>query len=492
VTPLLIRADASPRMGTGHVLRCLALAQAWQDEGCHAHFALAGAPPGVAERLASEGATVHRLGADAGSAVDAHEVGRLARELGAAWVVLDGYHFAADYQRALKEAGLRLLAVDDFGSAAGGPADVLLNQNLYADEALYRGRARDALLLLGPRYALLRREFLQRRGRRRDVPAVARKVLVTLGGSDPENVTPRAVTALRGLGLEAEVLVGMANPHRAEVEAAARGSDTIRVRFNANVPDLMAWADFAFAAAGSTCWELAFMGLPGLLIVQAENQAPVAASCHSAGIGRSLGRAREHSAESFAAALKAVASDHEFRAAAAARGPELIDGEGARRVVAVLLAGPVRLRPAAPEDCRLVWEWANEPTVRAASFNPGPIPWGAHREWFAGKLVDDNCLFFIVEGADGGPVGQVRCDLGDGQATLSIGLTPAARGKGYGTWAVRRACEHTYRTGRARSVLALVRVENAASRRAFLRAGFVEEGETVVRGCRAYRLVHRP
>jgi UDP-2,4-diacetamido-2,4,6-trideoxy-beta-L-altropyranose hydrolase len=491
VTPLLVRADASPRIGTGHVMRCLALAQAWQDQGGQVHFALAGGAPGAQERLAREGAIAHQLGAQAGSAEDAREVVRLARELGAAWLVLDGYHFGPDYQRAIKEAGFRLLALDDQGHPTG-VADVLLNQNLYADEALYFGLSRDTRLLLGPRYALLRREFLQQRGGRRDVPEVARKVLVTLGGSDPENVTPRAVTALQRLGLEAEVLVGMANPHLAEVEAAAHGSGRIRLRSNANVPELMAWADFAFAAAGSTCWELAFMGLPGLLVIQAENQAPVAASCHAAGIGRSLGWARAHTAESIAAALEAVASDRAFRANAAARGPALIDGEGARRVAAVLLEGHLRLRPAAPEDCRLVWEWANEPTTRAASFNPEPIPWGAHRAWFAGKLADGNCLLFIVEAPDGGPVGQVRCDLGDGQAIISVGLAPSARGKGYGLWSIRRACEHAYRTGRARSVLALVRVENAASRGAFLRAGFVDDGETVVRGCRAYRLVHRP
>jgi UDP-2,4-diacetamido-2,4,6-trideoxy-beta-L-altropyranose hydrolase len=476
-------------------MRCLALAQAWRVAGGTACFAVAEGAEAVAGGLADENTPVRRIAAPPGGEEDARQLLQAAGDLGAAWLVVDGYQFGAEYQRAIKEAGARLLVIDDYGHAAHYHADLVLNQNLYADEGLYPRRNAHTRLLLGSPYVLLRREFTKWRGWRREVPAVARKVLVTLGGSDPGNVTLRAIEALQtpgSEGLEAVAVLGAGNPHRAALEAAVKGPGRVRLQANVtDMPELMAWADFTLAAAGSTCWELALMGLPSLLVVSAENQVRVASSCAAAGIGRDLGWHHGLTADGLARSLQGTAVDHVFRADAARRGQELIDGRGAERVVGALLGGCVRLREAGPEDCRLVWQWANEPSVRAASFNPDPIPWEGHRDWFAGKLTDANCLFFIADGAGRGPLGQVRCDLSGEQATISIALAPESRGRGLGPWVIREACARAFQTGRVRSVLALVRAENVPSRTAFLRAGFVEDGDTVVRGCAALRLVYR-
>src|SRR4051812_29360547 len=114
---LLIRADASPAIGTGHIMRCLALTQAWQDSGGEAVLVTAENLDGLHDRVEAEGLMVHRLSATPGGHEDVRDTTALARETGSDWIVIDGYHFTGRYQRRLKDAGFRLLVVDDYGHA---------------------------------------------------------------------------------------------------------------------------------------------------------------------------------------------------------------------------------------------------------------------------------------------------------------------------------------------------------------------------------------
>jgi len=146
-------------MGTGHVMRCLALAQAWQDEGGEVVFASAEITKAIEDRLRAENVKLIALPVTAGTAKDVDLTSAAARECGAKWIVVDGYQFHAAYQRSLQQAGLKVLYVDDNGHLEQYWADLVLNQNAHAAEDLYKNREQKTRLLLGPRYALLRREF---------------------------------------------------------------------------------------------------------------------------------------------------------------------------------------------------------------------------------------------------------------------------------------------------------------------------------------------
>ncbi|MFZ2879537.1 MAG: UDP-2,4-diacetamido-2,4,6-trideoxy-beta-L-altropyranose hydrolase, partial [Phototrophicaceae bacterium] len=215
--PLLIRADASTEIGTGHVMRCLALAQAWQDKGGGVTYCCATLPQTLHTRLVTEQITVRRLDAMAGSANDAESVIALAREIGAEAVVVDGYVFGSEYQKLIKNAGLRLLFIDDYGHAEHYYADFVLNQNAHADTITYVNRESNTQLLLGTRYALLRREFWPWRGRKRPTVPQANKLLVTMGGSDPDNITMRLLDKLTSIlddkAVHIKTVVGGSNPH---------------------------------------------------------------------------------------------------------------------------------------------------------------------------------------------------------------------------------------------------------------------------------------
>lgn len=329
---LLIRADANARMGTGHLMRCLALAQGWQAQGGHTIFITACDKNGLSQRLSKEGFQTINLDRPFPDPVDWEITSQVLAAYPDAWVVLDGYHFDSLYQRRIKEAGHPLLVIDDLAHLDHYYADIVLNQNTHAEQLHYSSEPYTRLLL-GTRYVLLRSDFLAWQGWRREIPDVARKVLVTLGGSDPDNQTLKVIKALKQVdveGLEATIVVGACNLHFQELQSAIRHSPfAIRlVRNVTNMPGLMAWADMAISAGGSTCWELAFMGLPVIILVLAENQKVVAKELQSAGIGLSLGWYSEVSETDIVAALTTLISDPIKRATMSQEGQRLVEGKG--------------------------------------------------------------------------------------------------------------------------------------------------------------------
>jgi spore coat polysaccharide biosynthesis predicted glycosyltransferase SpsG len=170
---------------------------------------------------------------------------------------------------------------------------------------------------------------------------VARKVLVTLGGGDPDSQTLKAVRALQQVDvdrLEAVVVVGASNPHYQELEFAVRNSQFgIRlVRNVSNMPELMAWADVAVTAGGSTCWEIAFFGLPSVLLMLADNQQVIAEGLNEAGVALNLGWYEEVTGKQIAGALSNLVNNCKRRRQMSRDGQDLVDGIGGERVVATL------------------------------------------------------------------------------------------------------------------------------------------------------------
>jgi UDP-2,4-diacetamido-2,4,6-trideoxy-beta-L-altropyranose hydrolase len=485
---LLIRADASVAIGTGHVMRCLALAQAWQDAGGRATFAMAESTAAIEARLAAECCEVLSVAAAAGSAEDAQQTISLARQWEADWIVIDGYRFSAEYQRVLKNAGFRVLAVDDYGHAESYCADLVLNQNVSAHEALYVQRAPATKLLLGAKYALLRREFAAWRACRREIADKGQHVLVMMGGSDPENLTARVMEAIAKTGiedLEAAVVVGGSNPHFEKLaEFAGKTGGKVRVLKNVgNVAELMAAADAAISAAGSTCWELCLLGLPALLIDVAENQTAVAKELDRRGCAIHVG-GREVSAERIAEQLRNLLESQTMRRSLWERCRQLVDGKGARRVVSVLRGeGDLCLRRAQPEDCRLLWEWANEPGVRSASFSQEAISWETHAAWFSEKMANrEGSVILIAEDA-GTPAGQIRFDQRpDGDWEVDVSVAASMRGRGLGAEIIASGLRELRKEHPRAQVHAAIKPENAASRKAFEEAGFERAGLGESRG----------
>jgi len=466
-------------------MRCLALAQAWQDTGGQSIFAMAESTPALEQRLRDEGMEIQPLTAAAGSAEDAKQTRHIAAEQGAAWIVVDGYQFGSEYQLAIKSAGFKLLFVDDNVHAQIYSADLVLNQNIHAATNLYAKREPYTRLLLGPRYAMLRRHFRGWRNWRRQVSASGRKILVTMGGSDPNNLTSRVIEAIWQVpnhDLETVVLLGGSNPHLRSVKAATgEHQQSMRLITDAaNMAEWMAWADVAVAGAGTTFWEMCFLGLPGILLVIAGNQQRVAATADQMGIACSLGDAAEVSASAIAGKLAALLNSYEKRSSQSERGRALVDGRGAERVVAFL--SDLELRRTLESDCDVFWEWANDAEVRAASFHHEPISWEDHAEWFRAKLSDTKAVFYTATNQEGVPVGQVRYQIEGKRAVLSVSLGTRFRGCGWGRKILAVATERLFQESEVEAIDAYVKPTNEASIKLFAAAGFVRLPAEVIEG----------
>ncbi|MBN2309466.1 MAG: UDP-2,4-diacetamido-2,4,6-trideoxy-beta-L-altropyranose hydrolase [Candidatus Hydrogenedentes bacterium] len=343
---LIIRADASTRMGSGHLMRCLALAEAWAASGRGVTVVSACTVDALCERVRAAGyeripvEQPHPAPGDLAIAI------RAASAHDEPAVVVDGYHFDAAYLAGVADAGFSVLAIDDYAHAESYPVDIILNQNPGAEDLPYRGAARTRFLL-GPRYALLRGEFARWRTWQRAVPAQGRRVLVSLGGSDPANATGTIVDALalsQTPGLEAVIVAGAASPHIEELrQAVGRAGGALQLVHDvADMAERMAWADVAVSAGGTTCWELAFMGLPNAVVVIAENQAPTARALAHAGVSLFLGDGPGLEARAVAGTLDRLLGDKALRSDMSRRGRALVDGQGAQRVADTLIELPGR------------------------------------------------------------------------------------------------------------------------------------------------------
>ncbi len=339
---LLVRADASARIGAGHVMRCLALAQAWIDAGGRALFASHALPEALARRLAEEGIAVEAVTAEPGSPEDARQCAALALARRAAWVVTDGYGFGDTYHTPLCAGGFRVLTFDDKGHLERYVVDLVLNPNIQAGEIDYGARAPHTRLLLGCRYAPLRREFRAAPAAPRLHPPLARRLLLMLGGSDPHGHTGRLLGSLTRPGapeLEITVVAGPTNRARAELARRWRGAED-RVRVLVDVREmtpLILAADLAVSSAGSAVWEMARFGTPMVLGAMLDVEVLLASRLARAGGCLYLGPLDELEPERLIATLAALLSDRDARARLGETAVALVDGQGAARVVAEMI-----------------------------------------------------------------------------------------------------------------------------------------------------------
>jgi UDP-2,4-diacetamido-2,4,6-trideoxy-beta-L-altropyranose hydrolase len=396
------------------------------------------------------------------------------------WIVSDHYALDARWDTRLRGCAHHLMVIDDLANRTH-VCDLLLDQNFYpsANERYAGLVPASCRLMTGPRYALLRPEYAQHRRTHPPTRDSLRRVFIFFGGSDPHNMTGAALEALSRPSLrhlEVDVVVGVNNPHRRQLElqASDRANTTISGPV-AHLAELLSRADLAIGAAGTTTWERMCLGVPSLVVSIAENQRSGAEALAREGMILYLGNRHDASVENFAAAIERVIAGEEDLSVQALRGWLAVDGLGALRVAECLEptnGQALRLRDAQPDDAALFFGWANDPLVRSQSLNTQFIPWSAHLQWFAARIADERSRLFVLE-AGSLPVGQIRFDVEAGAARIDYSLDAQVRGRGWARILVGLGMGRMAASTRV-VFRAEVKKSNAVSAAVFARLGFHE------------------
>ena len=350
---VVFRVDASLQMGTGHVMRCLALAQTLKENGVEVEFISRNHKGNLIDKICSNGFVVHELElfeeADIDTRLahshwlggtqrqDAYDCIDLLKAKKPNWLIVDHYALDEQWQKRLKPYYEKLMVIDDLADRKHH-CDILLDQTFGRQQEDYSVFIpKDCQLLLGSEYALLRPEFAEWRQyslERRTKPEF-KQLLINMGGVDIDNVTEDVLDKLKLCNLPSDinitVVMGGSSPHLEGVKSKAITlpyKTEVKVDVG-NMAEIMANTDIAIGAAGASSWERCCLGLPTIQIVIAKNQITIARSLVESGAIKLL--------KSIGSMSRVINNPTKWMLNVSNIARNVTDGLGVKRVASVLM-----------------------------------------------------------------------------------------------------------------------------------------------------------
>jgi UDP-2,4-diacetamido-2,4,6-trideoxy-beta-L-altropyranose hydrolase len=456
---LLIRADADASMGTGHFMRCVALADYLQESficklvtKCKIDTLL-----NISRSVFAE---VHT--------VDNETEGiEVLEESADQWklVLLDGYAFNEKYQRQLKERDFSIAAIDDI-LANQTESDIIINHCGGLMPSDYKANP-PTLFALGPSYALLRRIFLIPQAKRR-IAINDQNCFICFGGADPLNDTVSTLIGLveKNIFTHFHVVVGTAYQHIEELReyAGAKKNVSLYQAIDANkIKEVIGQCSYAVVSASTVVFEyLAFGGVAWVKMI-ADNQKYVHHFLTNSGLAFAYDPEQIRIDRSF---IEMFNSQQQF-----------FDGKYDQRLKKIFftwfLSKKIKIRKAEQKDAQLTWEWANDPVVREQSYSAASIPLEDHLSWFSKKIKNPSCYYYILEN-ETGSIAQIRFDDNkEREVTLSYLVASSFRDKGMGSWILSKGIGQLLRDAPSVcKVIGHVKKINIASQRSFEKLRF--------------------
>jgi spore coat polysaccharide biosynthesis predicted glycosyltransferase SpsG/ribosomal protein S18 acetylase RimI-like enzyme len=477
---VFILTEGGKDIGIGHITRCVSIYQAFEEVGIRPELVVKGDE------------TVRDLLKDKNSRVfdwldDQERLFAAVRN--ADIVFIDSYLADYDlYEKISNIAGTGVYFDDSI--RVDYPKGFVVNGAIFAERMPYPEK-NGVRYLLDTQYTPLRKEFW-------DVPEksvrdILKTAMITFGGADIHNLTPKVLKILVDtyLRLFKKVIIGSSFQNIAEIERL-KGDNTELIYYPdaTGMKKVMLESDIAISAGGQTLYELARIGVPTIAVAVTDNQSTNIRGWQESGFAEG---AEDEADEELAGRIYQkieLLKDNNTRQCKSKVGRKIIDGAGSSRIVKEVLSDfhsrQLILRKATQVDAEDLFDLANEKTVRQNSFSHGKIKWADHTRWLNEKLGNGSCLFLIVV-RSGKFVGQVRFEMTHAkeEAVISISLKRSMRGFGLSSLVINESMEKLVKVYKdVHLVRAYVKDENIASMRAFEKAGFKFLENTIVKGCK--------
>lgn len=394
--------------------------------------------------------------------------------------IVDHYSLAKSWQLLMLRQSKKIMVIDDLANRKHY-ADILLDQSLNRPDTDYQKFVpKHCILLTGSEHALLRPEFSAVRKKaiqRHFSTTKIESILVSIGGTDPLNVTEKVIKALISLQqaiptLFANIVLASNAANKVTIQKHCQKHSWMNLLIDSpNIAKLIHSADIAIGASGSTAWERCCLGLPTLSVITASNQEFIAKTLENENAQINLGFAEALTPEYIHEQLILLASDNKHYVSMVKSSSEICDGLGVNRVIKAIndaFKDQTSLILATAGDCSVVFEWQSNPELRKFSRNPKAIKWQEHQAWFTTTLKSKTKTLFIIKHNDI-PCGVLRLDIINSTTQeISILLSASHHGKNIASNAIK-SIPLDYKK---RDIMANVHPKNVASHKLFTRAGF--------------------
>lgn len=475
---IAIRADGNSKIGLGHIHRMIALA-GYLTSFFSVRFFCFNADKLVIDLIEQSGFK-HTAIYESDYTSPAHLIGLLRGE---EIIVLDGYEFKTDYQAALKEAGHRVIAIDDLNQWEN-VANVVINHAYSGAIADYK-KSEETEFYGGLKYAIIKQEILN--AKTKTLKTSVDKVLVCIGGTDPMNYSEKIVSELlKDTSKHISLLTYPLNPKFDELKQIALiNKERMAVFASLNTKELIGVIrnnDIAILQPSNIALEAASIGIGVFLIQTAENQKYIldtllqnncACLLQLNTIGRQM-----HAITSKDINAQ-ILNQH-----------QLLDGKSPQRIVEIVNTLYLRVRNVKEEDAKLIYDWNNDAVTRANSYNQAKIEYIDHLNWLSQKLKDKTTIFLLFT-FNNEDAGCVRIDEKTNENIIGITVAPEMRGKRLATPILKMACKEYFERTDKIDISAYIKKTNEASLKSFLNAGFsiIEEGNFF--GELSYKLIKK-
>lgn len=330
---IAFRVDASPAIGIGHLMRCIALSEELIKRGNICSFVTKIDDISLIKKIKENNINIKYIDSNATLDDDKNQLLKYCRNNNINWIITDSYNINSKYLKEMKKNGFKVLSIDDTAQIHYY-SDIVLNQNIGSDKLIFSAE-KYSKFLLGPKYAMLRNDLLRRHEKidRENIE----KLLIMFGGSDNDNLTLKIIDLLKSFSkkIDFSVIIGPLNPFYDDIEKYIK-KENLKIKLiksPENIVDLYLDTDIAISAGGTTCYELAYFGIPNIIITIADNQFKNASELDKQKVSIYLGKKEEIKPKQLKNKFNELVNNLPLSKNLSRNGKKMVDGKGKERIV---------------------------------------------------------------------------------------------------------------------------------------------------------------